>query len=308
MFIRNDDNLVDYSYPSTITAVTSSSITVAFGTEYAWPAGTQVYPVRNCIIKTPVKSNRGYTNVTNYSILFESVNNAVNLAGTGAASTVFLPASTGGFNVMGFGPDTGALILDDPNMIEESAKESSDISVVVVDGQTGVQSDFSYKANPNRGSAKTFVSNQNRTRQWQLRLLAHYLAGRQTAFLMPTFGNDILLQQDLTVSTSTMSVFNTGITANAALGKDPRVYLRVYNTANSTTGYNDFQVLSTAVSNSITEFVYVTPLFPYNIPASTVSRVCVLEKTRAASDSFKCSHSDLLGTMSMSFPTLAILA
>jgi len=209
---------------------------------------------------------------------------------------------------MTFGPDAGALILDDPNMIQESAKESSDISIVIVDGQTGAQSQFSYQANPKRGSAKTFVSNFSRTRQWQLRLLSHYLAGQQTAFLMPTFGNDLLLQQNLPISTSTMLVQNTGITSNTALGKQPRVYIRVYNTTNTSTGFNDFQVISTAVVSASTESVTFTPISPYTIPVSTVSRVCVLEKTRSASDAIKCSHSDLLGTMTMSFPTLAVLA
>jgi len=185
--------------------------------------------------------------------------------------------------------------------------------VRLVHGKSGAQSSFSYQSHPKRGSAKTFVCNLNRTRLWQLRLLAHYLNGRQTAFLMPTFGGntlggggDVLLQGNLTSGGSTMAVQNTGITANGALGVDPRVYLRCYTTASST-GHVDMQVLSTSVVNSGTENVYVTPTFPFNIPVSTVSRICVLEKCRSDSDVFKINHTDLNGTAIMAFPTKAVL-
>jgi hypothetical protein len=278
----------------TISAVAAGSLTVS-GLTKAWPVGTEVYPVRNAIFTTPIRSRRWPTSLGQYTVQFRVTDNNRTLYAVGAALV--------GFNTLTFGDDTGKYVLDDPNAVQDAVQETYERGIFALDNNTGMLDAVSYWDRSRRGSVKTFVTS-SRARLWQVRVLLHYLNGRQKSFMLPTFANDLVVKADIASGTSTISVANTGLTQYNALARNPRKYVRVYKTDGT---FVDAQVTSVLVIDAATEQVTVSSPWVSNIPAENIVRISVLEKVRVDSDDIVLSHADLIGTSSIVMPVKAVL-
>jgi hypothetical protein len=295
LILISPDDSINELHQHDIASTTSSSITLTTALQNNWPAGTEVYPVKRCVIPKPTTNKRYPTNYSAYATAFWSIEDKINLAAGAVPS---------GFTTISFGDDSGILVLDDPNWMSSTLGETNDFNVQVIDGDTGTLSAFSYWLHSRRGSVRTFVTVFNRTKIWSLKILLHYLNGKQTSFLLPIFANDITPTEDLTATGTMLTIVNNGFTLYNAVSNNGRKYVRVYLTDGS---YTDHQVIESTVSSSTVEQITVTPAWASTVLLENIKRITFLEKVRCDADDMTIQYNDLAGTAKVSFPTKAVL-
>lgn len=281
-----------------LTAITLSGGAIGFTTPLAnnWPVGTEVYPLRDCIVSGPVRSKRYPSNATEYSFQFGVLDASVNLF-TGVLPT----GSSLTFSTMGFGTDSAVLVLSDPNAMASSLSEVSDANLTILDSSTGPFSNFTYWTQARRSTQKAFVTH---TRQdlWAVRVLLHSLKGQQQSFFLPVFSKDVVPNAGLTIGTSTMTVVNNGFTVYVS-GK-ARKYVRV-EFADGT--HVDNVISSAVVNSSAQETLTFLDTWPATVPLANILRVTFYEKVRIANDDININHVSLNGEATVQFAVKAVI-
>lgn len=276
----------------TITSQGTASIALTAGTTYSWPVGTQVIPLQDCLIGNVVKSSRSPVGLSSYTITFNVLDASSNLGITPPP-----------YNYLGIGTDGYALVVDDPNLIEDVIQESNDMNIIIIDSNSGAFTNITYWDIARRGSVKSWITT-NRTGLWRVRKFFHQMNGQLTSFFMPTFAHDVTPVANITSGSSTMNVVNVGLTAYSGLGNEPRQYIRL-ELANQTT--YTAAVLSTSIISGTVEQITINGTWPSNITYTNIARVTILERVRFASDDLTITHNADLGYSKITCPVIAVI-
>lgn len=298
---RNGNKLAIFSSDGSLTEIltistfTETQITVTSGAVNSWPVGTRVFPLQDCLIGSVVKSSRSPVGLVSYAIQFNVIDSSINLA-----TAITYPT----YGTLGIGADALVPVVDDYNMIENVIQESNDMSIMLIDGNTGTFSNLTYLAMARRGSVKSWTTT-GRVALWYVRKFLHQINGRLTSFFLPTFAHDVTAVANITSGSSTLNVVNTGLTAYGGLGQGPRKYIRIEVPA---TGLQYVaQVASTSVISSTVEQITINGTWPDNVAYTSIARICILERVRFASDTVTIEHHDLAGTAKITVPVIAVL-
>lgn len=293
LLISADDT--KYELVEGITAFDGTSITWTTGVANTWPAGTEVYPVRECMSNQVATSSRYPTNARTMTVQFAAIDNDTPLyiAGT----------TTLAFSALGLGPDTAKILVDDPNFCDTTLGETTDSALIIVDGNVGALSPLSYWKRSRRGSVKSWITT-DRQKLWDVRVLLHYLAGRRTSFMLPTFQRDLTPVANITSGTATMDVANAGNHSYAAVGSSPHRYVRI-ELADGTRVIK--QISSVAVIDANVERLTMSANFAASIAYINIVRVQFLEKVRIDAEDLTLTHSDLWGSCLVAVPVKAVL-
>lgn len=253
-----------------IAGVTATTITASDPRVNAYPAGTLIMPLRIARITRAVQGRRYPVNLEEFQVEFEVTDNT-----TGAPT-----GSTTGWSSY-----NSRVLLDDCNVVEGSMSQTFGRRLYVIDNQTGVVNVRSPWDRFKRNQTKGFVS-RNRAEILKLRRLLLALNGKQKAFYLPTFTEDVTPKATLNSGAATLDIENIEYTRYAQ-ARDPKNIVRV----TFTDGTSLVRVVQSSVKvDATTERLTLDATWPTTRPVSEVSRVQFYELVRFDADNFTLSY------------------
>lgn len=189
--VFTDNNTFDVI---TISAKTDTLITASDPSVNAYPAGTKLMPLRTARILGAVPGSRAINNLERFKVQFEVSDND-----TGALTGDTTPGFWSTYN--------SRVLFDDCNVIRPGAemRERYSRRIYRIDNATGVVDVSSTWDRNKREHQKGFML-RNRADIITFRKLMLALRGRQKAFYIPTFIEDLTVKADLVISTDTMDI------------------------------------------------------------------------------------------------------
>jgi hypothetical protein len=180
------------------------------------------------------------------------------------------------------------VLLDDPNVLDGSdlPEEYSQL-VTVIDNDTGTVSTGTRWSRHKKASQKGFFAN-GRANILKLRRLLLALRGKQKAFYLPTFIEDLTPVANLISGSSALDISHIGYTRFVVGGVSPRDTIRVTFTDGSTLTRS---IVSSQELSSTTERLTLSANWPANRPVSEISKIEYLELSRFDTDTFLFRYS-----------------
>jgi hypothetical protein len=249
-----------------------------------YSAGSMVYIVRSATLAGNVQVSRYNVNLTKFDLTYRMNDSLSDLS-----------------DITDFTLLNGLPIISDPNFIEGNLEESWEQPVTIVDSGTGVFTTGSYWDRAKRNSAKTFKT-KTRSILWRVRKLLYYMQGQQQTFWLPTFGQDLILNDDIGSADTVLSVENSGY-ATYTQSRSPRNKIRIILT--NGTAYTKNVTLA-AELDATTEHITIDSPLGVAVGTGEIDRVEILELVRSATDDFVIKHQDGLGQASISFPVRTV--
>ena len=277
-----DANTFDVLNISTVTATT---ITTTNEMVNAYPAGTEIVPLRSARVRRAVEGSRAPANLESFRMEFEAVDND-----TGAPT-----ASTAGWNSY-----NGRVLLDDCNVVSGDMGEQFQRRLYVVDNQTGVINVRSPWDRFKRSHQKTFVA-RSRSEILSLKRLLIELGGRRKSFYIPTFVNDLTAVADLTSGTATIDIDNIDY-VRLVDSRRPKKIFRI----EFTDGSSLVRTVNSAASVSSTvERLTLDSNWPANRTVSEIDRIMFYELVRFDTDEFRLEY-PRIGLCTVTAPVRAV--
>lgn len=267
-----------------ISSVTSTTIGFATPFTNVFRSGVQVMPMRTAFMSSQIQGTKFPLNLQETTVRFTVLDNDVDLSDTSAFPT---------FN--------SKVLLDEPNMIRGTLRETMSRRIVNVDSEVGLFARFSNESISRRGHVKLFFSD-SRQRLWEVRQLLHALKGRQISFYIPTFFPEFTVKADLASGSVLIDITNMGYTT-LLQSAQPRNIIRVV--------VNDGTKLIRTVLSSIevdseTERLTVDSTWGVNVPLANIERVEYVEKVRADSDEIRIIHESGQGDATIQMPIITV--
>lgn len=272
----------------TITAFTTTTITVLTGALNAYAAGATVAPLKVAVINGKYSGRRYPTDAETLSIAFRTKDND---------STTLTPS------VAAFSTFNGKVLLDDPNCISEALAEEFQQDGFVMDGETGLTLESSGWPNQKRRTAKTFFA-RGRQAVWNVRRLFLALRGKQVSFYLPTFGSDVTPVSNVALGSALLDITLIGYT-QFVRNRQPKNVLRITFADGSTPIYRT--IISSAITGATKETLTLNANWPANFTIAQLGRISFVEKVRCDSDSITISHSPGERTARITTPVVAVL-
>jgi hypothetical protein len=268
-----------------ITAVTATTITAADPSVNAYPKGTRIIPLRLARITGAVSARRFVNNLEVFRVEFEVVDNDT---GTPTASTA------------GWSTYNGRVLLDDCNATPEEMGEQFNRRLFVIDNQTGVVNVRTPWDRSKRSHQKGFVA-RNRADILKLRRLLSALRGRQKAFYIPTFFDDLTVVATLTIGTSTMDVDNIEYSRFVGARDPMRIFKITF-----TDGTSLVRIVqsSAKISNTV-ERLTLDTTWPATRTVAEIRRVQFYELVRFDTDQFTITY-PRIGLATLQAPVRAV--
>jgi len=265
--VVTDSNVFDVI---NITAVTDTLITAGDAALNAYPAGTTIMPLRTVRILRSVAGNRSPVNLETFKITFEVTDND-----TGA-----LTGSTAAYSTF-----NSRVLLDDCNTIKGDMAENFKRRIYRIDNGTGLVSISSTWDRNKRSHQKGFVL-RNRTDIINFRRLMLSLNGRQKAFYIPTFIEDLEVKAQLDIGADTMDIERADY-FRFIQNRLPKTIFRIT--------FNDGTNLVKTITSSIgvdatTERLTVDSTWPATRPVAEIVRVEFYELVRLDTDNIVVTH------------------
>src|ERR1019366_4807252 len=148
LLIRNQDGSVFETL--TISSVPTHSTLLTGAAAKNWPIGSQMIALQDCLIGSVVKSSRSPVGLVSYTIEWKVIDSTIDRA---------TPTTDPTYGTLGIGVDATVPVADDPNEIDNVLQESNDMSITMIDGNTGIFSSLTYQAMARRGSVKSWHVN-----------------------------------------------------------------------------------------------------------------------------------------------------
>jgi hypothetical protein len=250
-----------------ITAATDTLITGDSPSLNAYPIGTPIVPVRIAIIPQRVDTSRLLNTLETFRIVFEVTDND-----TGAPTGDVAPGFWSTYN--------GRVLFDDCNVLDSAAmKTTLTRRIYRADNQTGVIEQATIWDRNKRASEKGFLA-RNREEIYALRKLFIGLRGRQKAFYIPTFIEEITPNAQLSIGLDTMDIANIGY-VRFVQDRLPMSLFRITFTDGTSLIR---EVLSSAEVSSTTERLTLDTTWPATRQVSEVERIEWYELARFDSD------------------------
>lgn len=251
----------------TITAKSDTSITASSGSVNGYPAGSTIMPMRAAVIQRAVPGNRAPNNLEDFKITFQVTEND-----TGALAGDTTPGFWSLYD--------SRVLFDDCNVTDGGMQESYFTRVYRVDGHTGIVTQSAAWDKNKRSSDKGFVA-RSRAEIIQLRKVMLALRGRQKAFWLPTFIEDLTPVATLSSGFSTMDVESVGY-VRFIQDRNPKKVMRI--TFNN--GDPDLVrvVQSSATISTTVERLTLDTTWPATYTVSEIDRIQFYELSRFNSD------------------------
>lgn len=269
-----------------VTSFDATSITFASPFGRAFPAGTEILPVRAAVTESIARGSRRARGLRSFRLRFRVTDNNTGDIADASAFSSFL----------------GDVFLDDPNALDGAALgETFERQLTVFDNLTGKISVESRWDVHKRAHRKGFVT-RTRQRLWEIRQLLHFLRGRQVSFWMSTFHREIEPTQLLLSGTATLTIDNVGY-ARFVQDRASRDRLRI----RLTDGTELFrQVVNSSEIDEAEEQLTLDANWPNNIQVDEVERIDFLEKVRIDADDIAIEHRDANGSARIFFPVKGV--
>jgi hypothetical protein len=255
-----------------VTAVTPTQVTASSAAAFGYPVGTMLLPLRTAIVAKVVEGSRPPKNAQLWRITYEVTDNE-----TGALTGTTTPGFWSTYN--------GRVLLSDPNFVSGSMSEEVRRRVHRIDNLTGRVTQASNWDRSKRGSHKGFVLN-GRAAIMQARRLLLALAGRQKAFYVPTFAEDLTVRATLSSGTNTMDINRIGYVRHAQ-DREPKKRFRITFTDDTTL---ERTISSSIEVDALTERLTLNTTWPATRLASEVSRVEFYELVLFDADEFRIRY------------------
>lgn len=255
-----------------ISALSDTQITAADPSVNAYAAGTRIMPLRIARIRRAIPSGRPPYTLETYRITFEVSDND-----TGALTGSTTPGFWSLYN--------SRVLFDDCNVMDGSMSQEFQRRVYVLDNLTGIVDQTSTWDRYKRTHAKGFVA-RSRAEIIQLRKVLLALRGRQTAFYIPTFIEDLEVKATLSSGSSTMDIENIGY-ERFIMTRLPKTIFRI----TFTDGTSLVRIVqSVANVDATTERLTLDTTWPATRTVSEISRVEFYELVRFATDAFVLTY------------------
>lgn len=259
--VITDNNVFDVI---TIASLTSTIITAEDASLNAYAAGTHIMPLRTARVVGSVSGNREPNKIERFRIRFEVADNE-----TGA-----LTGDTSAYSTF-----NSRVLLDDCNVIDGKMPETYRRRVYRIDNQTGKVTQSTTWDRNKRSHEKGFVL-RSRDEVISFRRLVLALRGRQTAFYIPTFIEDLSLDADLTSGLDTMDIKRIGY-ERFVQSREPKKTFRITFTDGTSLVR---EVQSAASVDTDTERLTLDTTWPANRTVAEVERIQWYELVRFDSD------------------------
>jgi hypothetical protein len=276
----------DNSLTLQIESMTATTITFTTQLTSNFPVGALVLPVRMGLIRSKsIRGRKWRTNLQEVRVTFMTWDNDEDLSSTSAWSS---------FN--------SKVLLDDPNLIQETLPESSERKIAIIDNETGTFETYSEWDVSRRAHSKGFFT-RGRQDLWEVRQLLHALRGRCVSFYIPTFFDELALASDVSSGDSTVTVENVGYTKFVD-SRQPRNVVRL---TKLSTGDEVIRTVTDATElDAATERLTVDSTWG---KAFTVgdTKIDYIEKVRLDSDRIRIEHLDGIGEAKIVVPVISVL-
>lgn len=271
-----------------IDAVTDVLVTAASSSLNAYAVRTALMPVRTSRVKNRVALQRELNNLERFSVNFQVDDND-----TGALAGDTTP----GF----WSTHAGRVLFDDCNVVSGSQMRG-DLRRRIhrIDNQTGKVGISSLWDRNKRGSEKGFLA-RNRAEIMSLRKLFIALRGRQKAFYIPTFIEEITANAPLAIGTDTMDIDSIGYVRFARDRLPMSLFRITFTDATSLVR----TVSSSAIVSPTIERLTLNVTWPANRTVAEVQRIEWYELVRFDSDSLGLNYSRI-GEASARMPLLRV--
>jgi len=280
--VLSDSNTFDVI---NILSMTSTTITAADPSVNAYAAGATIMPLRLARIASVVSAKRAPKNLEVFRIEYEVTDNDT---GTPAGSA------------SGWNTYNGRVLLDDCNVMTGDMQEEYRRRIYVIDNQTGIVSQRSAWDRYKRSHQKGFVA-RNRADIIKLRKLVMHFHGRQKAWYIPTFFDDLQVKANLTIGTSVVDIENIEYTRFANARNPQRIFRIEF-----TDGTSLVRVIQSASQiSATTERLVLDTTWPANRTVAEISRVMFYELVRFDTDVFSLVY-PRIGLAEMYAPVRAV--
>lgn len=253
---------------------TATLVTAASPSQFGYPAGTILCPIRTAQVAKVVSSRRHHKTLQEYAIQFAVLDND-----TGALAGDTTP---GFWSTYG-----GRVLLDDCNFMDGTMDEERTRRVYVVDNLTGTVKQSSSWGKEKRVHQKGFEPG-TRAQIMQLRKLLVGLSGAQKTFYIPTFVEDLTVVANLSSGTNTMDIERIEYVRHMAQ-REPRKTFKITFTDGTSLVRT---ISSSAVVSTTVERLTLNTTWPANRTVSEISRVEFYEPVRFDADEFQLTHTD----------------
>lgn len=255
----------------TIAVVNANSIDFTAQIGDAFPAGVQVMPVRDQVLtNSRIQASRNRVNFSEITIVFKVVDNDISLGST-----------------VGWPTYNGKVLLDGPNMVAKTMRDTYERDLEVIDGRTGIFKQESLWAQGKRAHMKTFKVTGLEA-LWKLRQLLHSLHGQQVSWYIPSFSDDMFPFDTFSSGGNVMPIDNIGY-AQFIQARQPKNVVRV----TLTNGTQLIREITGATEiNAEREDLIVDVNWPSTIQPEDVVRMEYIEKVRFASDKAVIVHDE----------------
>lgn len=271
-----------------IDSFTATTITSTSASLNAYPVGTKIMPLRTVRIRNAVGGKKYLNNLEEFRIQFEVTDND-----TGAVT----PSTTPGF----WSSYNSRVMFDDRNMVfSDSVPHQYSRRVYRIDNQTGKVEQSSPWDRNKRGFEKGFFL-RNRADLLLFRKLLSSLRGRQKAFYLPTFSEDLTVVTNLSSGGTTMQVSATEY-VRLVRNRLPMSIFKITFTDNTSLVRT---ITSSSTVSSTVESLTLNTTWPANRTVAEISRVEFYELVRFDSDEIKLTH-ERIGSVKCTVPVIRV--
>lgn len=256
----------------TVDAITDTLITAADPIANAYPEGTSIVPVRACRLIEPVGGLRRVVNLEGFELDFEVTDND-----TGKIQGDTTPGFWSIYN--------GRVLFDDCNVVEGDMRESFVRRTFVIDNETGITGQTSLWDRNKRAHSKGFVL-RNRPEILEWRRLMMALNGKQKAFYIPTFADDLRVIAPLASGGATMNIQSINYT-RFVQQRAPMDLFRITFTDGT------FLIREVNSSNTVSgteEQLILNDIWPANRAVDEIQRIEFYELVRFDTDRFELEY------------------
>jgi hypothetical protein len=258
-----------------VDSFTSNSVTFEQTITNSYEVGDRVVPVRLTVISGSVQGRRPPVNLETMKAKFLVTENDIG-APTGDTSA--------------FSTYDGKVLLDDFNFIRGQMGETFQQKVSFIDNNTGIISQNTPWASNKRAHVKGFVV---KTRQdlWNARRLFYALRGRQVAFYIPTFMEDMTPSQNLVTGVDTMDISWIGYDRFIEGGQSKKVFKITFTDGTSLVR----EIQSSSQLSGTEERLTLNTTWPADRSVDEIQRIQFYELVRFDTDEIRIEHDTTVG-------------
>lgn len=271
----------------TIQSVTDTLITSTSPSINGYASRSVVMPLRTAYVMNNVVGERSPVKLESFRIRFE-----VNDNDTGAQAGSTAPGFWSTYN--------SRVLFDDPNFVEGAMRQDYPRRIYRIDNDAGKVYQASPWSHGKKGLEKGFVL-KTRAQILQFRKLMHALRGRQKAFYIPTFIDDLTVVANLVSGTTTMDIESIEYTRLVQAQSGMKLFKITFTDGSSLIR----SVASSVVISNSVERLTLNTTWPANRTVAEVSQVQFYDLVRLDADEIRLRY-DRVGLARVNVPLVRV--